>query len=194
MISTLFRRTAGSVLVAVAALFTGCAQVPLGTPVASIDNIQAARAVGMQPVNVGKFELAAGKDPTLDKGLAIRAASVGSPIDGSFAKYLRETLTVELKAAGLFDPTAKTTIEGFLTDSAADAAMSRGTGRLGARFVVVRGGRTVYDKELKVDASWDSSFVGAVAIPAAINEYSALYRKLVAKLLADPAFRAAVTA
>ena len=186
------RRAVGATLFIAAAALTGCAQVPLGTPVASVDNIQKAKAVGMTKVNVGEFALAAGKDPKLDQSLAIRATSVVSPYDASFAKYLRETLRVELQAAGLLDPASATTIRGSLTVSQVDAAMSQGTGSLASRFIVVRAGKTVYDKELRVDATWESSFVGATAIPAARNEYSALYRKLVGLLLADPAFRAAV--
>jgi hypothetical protein len=35
--------------------------------------------------------------------------------------------------------------------------------------------------------------VGAVAIPAAMNQYGALYKSLVAKLVDDPEFRRALT-
>jgi hypothetical protein len=31
-------------------------------------------------------------------------------------------------------------------------------------------GASVYDRELRVQASWQSDFVGVVAVPAAINE------------------------
>jgi hypothetical protein len=186
------RRAVGATVLVAAAVLTGCAQVPLGAPVASVDNIQKAKSIGKAPVNLGEFALAAGKDPKLDQSLAIRGATVVSSYDASFAKHLRETLRVELQAAGLLDPASATTIRGFLTASQADAAISQGSGSVAARFIVVRAGKTMYDKELKADATWESSFVGATAIPAAINEYSALYRKLVGLLLADPAFRAAV--
>jgi hypothetical protein len=141
---------------------------------------------------LGEFSLEAGKPAALDAGLNIRSNTVSSPVDGSFAKYLKQTLSVELAAAGLLDAASDRVIHGRLTDSQVDAAMSRGTGSLAARFTVKRGGATVYDKEHRVGADWESSFVGAVAIPAAINEYSALYRKLVASLLTDTAFRDAL--
>lgn len=191
-ISSTMRRAATVVAICAIAILTGCAQVPLGNPVASVDNIQAAKATGMKPVNVGVFKLETGKDPKLDASIAIRASTAVSPFDGSFASYLRETLATELKAAGLFDPASSVTIEGFLVDSQLDTAITQGSGSLAARFVVLRAGKPSYDKLLKVNATWDSSFVGAVAIPAARNEYSALYRKLVSALLADPAFRTAV--
>ncbi|HTP94982.1 MAG TPA: hypothetical protein VMK05_03985, partial [Burkholderiales bacterium] len=78
------------------------------------------------------------------------------------------------------------------TDSKVDAAIGTGTARLAARFTVRNGGRLVYDKEIAADASWESSFLGAVALPAAINQYGALYKTLVAKLIDDPDFRRAL--
>ncbi|HEX6704020.1 MAG TPA: hypothetical protein VF169_04600 [Albitalea sp.] len=185
------RACVGGFLVA-AALLTGCAQIKLGAPAASVDNIQRAKAAVTTPVAVGEFKAPQGKDAALDAGLDLRSNTVSSPIQGSFAQYLKETLSVELRAAGLLDPASAAVISGALTGSQVDAGASKGLGSLGARFVVMRAGTKVYDKELRVQASWESSFVGAVAIPAAVNEYTALYRKLVAQLLDDPAFRAAL--
>jgi hypothetical protein len=50
----------------------------------------------------------------------------------------------------------------------------------------------VYEKEIAAEASWESSFVGAIAIPAAMNQYGALYKTLVSKLVDDPDFRRAL--
>lgn len=192
MIQTTSTRLLGAIVLAAAALLTGCARIPLGAPVASVDNIQKAKGLGMAPVAIGEFKPEAGKDAKLDNTLSIRSNAVYSPINESFAQYLKETLRVELAAAGLLDPASATSIRGDLTASQLDAPIGQGTGALAARFVVARAGRTLYDKELKVNSTWESPFIGAVAIPAAVNEYSALHRKLVAMLLADPAFRTAV--
>lgn len=186
------KRLIGTALVAVASLLTGCAQIQLGAPVASVDNIQKAKNSGMQPVAVGDFALAPGKDKAIDAGLNLRSNTVSSPIGKSFAQYLKENLSVDLRAAGLLNPSSKTVVSGQLTESMVDSPSSQGKGSLGARFVVTRDGRTVYDKELRATAVWESSFVGAVAIPAAINEYTALYRNLVGQLLDDQAFKAVV--
>jgi len=190
--ASLFRRTLILGCGLAVALLTGCAQIKLGTPVASVDNIQKAKASGMAPAAVGDFALAAGKPRAMDEGLDVRSNTVSSPFQNSFSQYLKETLATELKAAGLLDPSSKTVIQGWLTDSVLDVPMSQGSGRLAARFVVMRAGKSVYDKELKASATWESSFVGAVAIPAAINQYSVLYRQLVGQLLDDPVFKAAV--
>ena len=180
-------------LLGVMAAATGCAQIQLGAPVPSTDNAQKAKAALAAPVALGEFSLEAGKPAALDTGLNIRSNNVSSPVEGSFAKYLKQTLSVELAAVGLLDPASDRVIHGRLTDSQVDAAMSRGTGSLAARFMVKRAGATVYDKEHRVAADWESSFMGPVAIPAAIGEYTALYRKLVAALLADTAFREALS-
>jgi len=61
-----------------------------------------------------------------------------------------------------------------------------------ARLQVLRDGKQVCDKVLTVEDSWDSSFMGAVAIPRAQEHYSALYPKIIAKLVTDADFRLAL--
>ncbi|MBY0241934.1 MAG: hypothetical protein K2X55_21740 [Burkholderiaceae bacterium] len=172
---------------------TGCAQLAMTPPKANIETTARLRGAAMAPANVGSFTLDAGKPESLDKSISLRGAnSVSSPINGSFAQYLRESLKVELEAAGLLDPASATVITGKLTAAEVDAGMGTGKGQLGARFTVMRGNAVRFDRELKVESTWESSFVGAVAIPAAAGNYEALYRKLVANLLDDPAFRKAL--
>ncbi len=176
------------------ALLVGCAQIQLGAPVASAENVQKAKASGLPPSNVGQFELAPGKDAGMDKAIDIRSNTLTAPTSGSFAAYLKETLATELKAAGLYDAASKIVISGKLLDSQLDSATSGGTGRLAARFLVTGSGKVLFDKEFVAQDKWESSFVGAIAIPAAINNYSALYRKLVGQLLDDAEFRRSVAA
>jgi hypothetical protein len=118
--------------------------------------------------------------------------STVTPNDGTFSNDLRNVLVANLKAAGLYDESSDAVITGQLTDSQVDAAMGTGTGRLAARFIVTRGGRKAFDKEVVADAKWESSFIGAVAIPMAMQQYGGLYQALAGKLFADPEFRAAL--
>ena len=174
---------------AVLSLLAGCAQLQLGAPVASIDNIQKARASGIAAVAVGNFALADGKPPGLDESVSARSNSIFSPYRSSFALYLKENLSADLLAAGLLEPKSSIVVEGRLTDSQLDAGVGQARGTVAARFTVTRAGVKAYDKELRASASWDSPFVGVAAVPAAVNEYALLYRKLVAELLDDAAFR-----
>jgi hypothetical protein len=187
MIATYTRWVAACALLL---LTTGCAQIQLGAPAASIENIQKAKAIA--PVALGDFGLASGKPASLDTGIGVRGSTISSPVQHSFAQYLKQTLATELGAAGRLVPTANVVIQGWLTDSQLDASMSQGSGSVAAQFVVARDGAKVFDKELRSSATWPSSFIGAEAIPAAINEYSGLYRKLVTKLLEDADFLKAV--
>lgn len=190
MNTNIIRRCVVAAVVLASAALTGCAQLHLGAPVASVDNIGKAKSIGAAPVALGEFKPgAAVKD---DAGISMRSNTILSPVQNSFAQYLKENLTVELRAAGLLDPASKTVVSGELTESKVDSASSKGTGSLAARFVVTRGGATVFDKQLRVESSWESSFVGAVAIPAAMNNYGALYRQLITKLLDDADFRKAL--
>jgi hypothetical protein len=182
----------GAAAVVSLALF-GCATVKMPVPAtASADNLSTLRGANLVPAKTGAFVLAAGKPAAMDTTLdGLRGSSV-EPANGSFARTLREELVVDLKAAGLYDEASNTVITGQLTDSQVDAAIGTGTGRLGAHFTVTRDGKSVYDKTVVVDAKWDSSFIGAVALPAAINQYTALYKTLAGKLFADPDFQKAL--
>jgi hypothetical protein len=185
-------RIAGLLMAAAVALqLTGCA-TPMGAPQASIDNTTKLRTAGIAPASLGSFTLAPGQAAGMDQGVSLRGSRVHSPYNDSFAQYLKETLRVELDAAGLLDPASQAVISGTLTESDADAAIGQGTARLAARFVVTRGQAVAYDRTLRADASWESSFVGAVAIPLAAGQYQGLYRKLAGQLFEDPEFRKAL--
>lgn len=182
-------------LVVVCAALSGCASQPLAPPQPSLQNLELLRSHPVAPVGVGPFTLAADRDATIDKYVSARAVSVVSPNNGSFAMYLREVLLTELHTAGKYDPFSRTVINGWLTENRLDASGAKvNDGAVGARFAVRRDGLVVYEKEFRAEAQWESSFVGAIAIPAAINEYTALYRKLVDQLFRDEEFTAATAA
>lgn len=173
-------------------LVTGCAQLTMGPPAASIDNTMKLRAANPAPVSVGKFTPAPGLGAGLDVSLSIRGGnSVNPPTGGSFSQYLGETLAAELRGAGLLDPGAGIVISGALTKNELSTAGS-GSGALGARFVVTREGVVRFERELTVTANWESSFIASIAVPAAALEYQGLYRKLVTALLDDADFRKAI--
>lgn len=179
-------------LIAGLAVLTGCASVKMPAPTPSAANAEKLRAAKLVPSQVGSFKLAAGKPAAMDTSLSgLRGSSI-SPTNGSFAGQLRDEIAAELGAAGLLDAKSRFVIEGQLTDSMVDAAMSTGKGRLAARIQVKRDGQTVFDKEIVAEATWESSFVGAIAIPAAINQYTALYKTLAGKLFDDADFRRAL--
>lgn len=170
-----------------------CMSVKMVEPSASIGNLEKLRAANITPAKAGNFTLAPGKPPSMDRGVSgLRGSSLESTY-GSFAQQLKNELIVELKSAGLYDDASDVVIEGQLTDSKVDAAIGTGSGRLAARFMIVHRDKKIYDKELAVESTWDSSFMGAIAIPEAMNQYTALYKKLIGKLFDDLDFRAALS-
>ena len=175
-----------------ASLMTGCAQVKMSEPTPGIENIQKIKSATTTPIGVEQFTAATSLGKDGDKSISVRSNNVSSPYDSSFAKYLQETLTADIRAAGLLDPKSNVQIKGQLTESKVDPSMGTGTASVSARFQVQKTGVQVFDKELHAKSSWDSSFVGAIAIPAAINGYTALYQKLVGQLLDDSDFRNAI--
>ncbi len=181
-------------LAALLAVLTGCASVTMPAAAPSAANAEKLRATKLVPAQMGSFKLATGKPADMDTTLGgLRGSSV-SPANGSFAGQLRDEIASELAAAGLLDPKSGIVIEGQLTDSMVDAGMSTGKGRLAAKIQVKRGGQTLFDKEVVAEATWESSFVGAIALPAAINQYGALYKTLAGKLFDDADFKRALAA
>ncbi len=174
-------------------LFTGCAQLTMGAPQPTAENTANLKRANLAETRLGSFSLEAGKPAQMDRGHSLRGANtVQAPTNGSFAEYVRESLRVELAAAGLLNSQADTVISGVLLDSQLDPAMGTGKGLIQVRFTVTKGTEKRYEKALTARSEWESSFVGAVAIPAAAQNYEGLYRKLVGQLIADPDFRKAL--
>lgn len=171
---------------------TGCAQVKLGEPVPSMENVASAKKLAPANAAVGEFSLSPGKPSAIDRAVVIRSNTFYSPYSSSFALYLKENLALELRAAGVLNPAAPVRIDAWLLESDVDAGMQEGNATLAARFTVKKGESRIYERELRATAQWASTFIGAAAIPAAVNEYTLLYRKLISSLLEDPAFRSAI--
>jgi hypothetical protein len=167
-------------------LSSGCSMMaPRYT--ASIDNVQKIKDADTQPVKVGTFESTPGKGNA--NPISIRGSSLASPYDSSYAKYIAEALRQDLELAGRLAPDAKIEISGALQKNDVNIpAVGSGTGDLEARFIVKRAGEMKYDQVKTIHDVWESSFVGAVAIPRAQARYPVIVQKLLAELYADPAF------
>ncbi len=153
---------------------------------AALPNVELLKDSGIQPVKVGAFTSESAPDNP--KSISLRGSSLASPYNDSYADYLSEALKQELSLAGKLAPDAQIEVSGVLKKNDINIPLSTGTGDIAARFVVTRGGTVRYDQVKSVHDQWDSSFVGAVAIPRAKDQYPELVHKLLAELYADPAF------
>jgi hypothetical protein len=183
------------VLLAGTLTLVGCASGPIGPHQPSMETIQSLRQPGIGMVSVGEFVPAATLKAGRDQSVSVRGSSLKSPSANSFSAYLKEALIQELRSAGKYDPAAGTIISGQLTQNELNAAgVSKADATVAAQIAVARSGANVYDKQITATHEWDSSFIGAVAIPEAINQYTQMYTRLLDMLFADEAFRKAIAA
>lgn len=167
----------------------GCANITVPAPQPSAANVSAAKQLPAS-VKVGSFKPAAGLSAGADQSISVRGSNtLNAPSGQGFSGYLRDVLITELRAANKLDDAAAISIAGELTQSELEAGMAKGTATVSARFLVTRTGSVCLDKALTVTGEWDSSFMAAVAVPAAFNHYTALYPELAGKLLADADFK-----
>lgn len=178
-------------IVALGVLATGCA-LPIGPPTAALTVIEKLRGDAVQPMQVGTFT----PDSTLPSGadgsISLRADSISSPVKGSWSAYLGETVKVNVKAAGKLDEKSSLVLSGTLSDSEVGTGLPKGHAKLGAKFTVTKDGKTVFDRHVVVEDTWESSIIGVEAIPEASNRFVGLFTTLTAKLFDDPDFKAAV--
>ena len=177
-----------------AVALSGCATLKLGDHQPALDTLVALRESGIAALSVGEFKLGSGLSPDLDKHQSSRGNPIYPPAGSTFSGYLRDSLISDLKAAGKFDPASPWTVQAQLTENNLSTGMSSGELALGANFQVIRSGSVVFEKHILQSDSWDSSFVGAIAIPQAMNHYGQAYNSLLSKLYADADFRAACSA
>jgi hypothetical protein len=172
-------------------LLAACSTVPAPSYKPPINNTEVLLKHQDDKLDVGKVDAANGVANTR---LAVRASAlIGTGPDHTFYSYLQEALIEELTASGRLDHNATTRIDATLTQNELDSSgFSKGFANLGAHFVVVREGHAIYDKTLSVQHAWESSFIGSIAIPAAIQNYPTAVQKLVGKLFLDPDFIKAV--
>ncbi|HVK31370.1 MAG TPA: hypothetical protein VM845_02560 [Burkholderiaceae bacterium] len=172
------------------ALLHGCAlKAPAYSP--SVANVELLKKAGTRTVALGSFTVLSGA--TGGSSIGLRGSSMTSPVGADYAAYLGEALRQELLLAGRLDPKSDLEIAGTLMkNDIAAAGVSTNSGEIEARFVVRRAGAVRFDAVKRAESSWESSFVGGIAIPKAQQQYPVIVQQLLAKLLADPQFVAAL--
>lgn len=143
----------------------------------------------LQKMNVGEISSVNQK---VNK-ISIRGSSMVSTFNNSYAEYLKVALREQLQQASLYDATSLIVITGDLLSNEVNAmGFSVGTADISAQFKVVSSGNVVFDKIVSITHEWESSLIGAIAIPNAQNNYPIAVQKLVAKLMSDSDFISSV--
>jgi hypothetical protein len=171
------------------ALISGCASnAPTYTP--SVVNVDAASKLRGN-VSVSKFTFKKGEESSLNS-VGARAVSFKSPVNGSYADYLAQAVNDELKSAGKLDPNSTNALTGTIERNSLSAAgINTNDAEVAVRFKLQDGAKTNYEKLLTAKHEWESSFLGGIAIPRAIQNYVVTIQKLLNNLYSDPDFVAA---
>ena len=154
----------------------------------SLDNVEAVKKAPAK-VTVGAFTLQAGAE----KGIGLRGSTMSSPVGNDYAAYLADALAQELTLAGKVDAQSKIVISGqLIKNDIAAGGFSTNSGEVEARIVVMNNGAQKFDKVKRAELSWESSFMGAIAIPKALQQYPVIVQKLLSLLWADADFHSAL--
>lgn len=176
------------IIISIMLLMSACSlPAPKYQPSASNSNIL--QDVTGKKISVGQFN----ESKTEVNHLSLRGGRLVSPYNDSYSQYLASALEEELRLAGVLDGSSDIKVSGMLIDNQLDiSSFSIGTASITAKFSVSRQNKLVYEQTLSASHQWDSSFVGAIAIPAGQNNYPVVVQKLFTALFSDKRFQAAV--
>ena len=151
----------------------------------SYKNVQVLKEAN-QPVEVAPFK---GVNTSVG-AITIRASPLSSPYGKDLVHYIQTALESEFTKAGLLKKGSSTKLTAVIEENDLDTSsdFSVGKGVLKAKFKVTKQGNAVYNKSISVTSSWESSFIGAIAIPGAAEAYPKLVEKLLKKLYSDKSF------
>lgn len=168
-------------------VLSACA-VPAPRYVAQPQNQSMLQTSGLRQAAVGNFSA---KDPDLEH-LTIRGNPLSSST-GTSSGDIRQALETELRQAGLLSTDPTVMITGTLLSNELDGrGISEGNASISVEFVVQRNGTEAWRAVKTASHIWESFFSGAKAVPAASQGYVDTIGKLVAELLQDPGFQAAL--
>ncbi|MGS2721011.1 hypothetical protein [Paraglaciecola aestuariivivens] len=168
-------------------LLSGCSIVA-PTYQVSIDNIQQIKQSKIEPVAVNEISSQKSLNSISLRGTQLKSNT------GTFGTYITNAIIEELKLAKAYNPLSNKIITGELVANDIDVAgFSTGTGVVAVKFVVTQDNVEIFQKTIQAENKFDSSFMGAVAIPNAQNSYSDLIQTLLNKLFSDPEFLSAVS-
>lgn len=182
-----FRSVAMAIALGLGGTLSACS-APIEDLPPSIETIRVLREQAVPPLALGSF---VSGNKAIGRTIAVRLGVLHAPKGRNFAEFLGSTFETELKAAGKLDPASRLRIDGILTESRIAEDFKKGGGMLGARITLLRDGKAAFAKDYRVEAKWNSDWIGAIAIEQAFLDYNGLYAQLVRQVLADPEFVAA---
>lgn len=168
-------------------VFLSACSIPAPKYSPTYDNVQLLQSTTTR-VNVIDFTVS---NPGL-RSISLRGNSLISPHGNDMVDYLQTALKSELKKAGLLDQKSNVELTAIIKENDIDTAVSVASGVISADFSVRSNGSILYSKNINIKHEWESSFVGAIAIPAAAESYKVMTEKMINRLFSDRDFIAAL--
>ncbi len=178
-------------LLTVVAVISGCA-VPAPKYQPSKENIELIAKKNYPSIGVMRFEdKEGGKNKKL---ITIRSVQMNSPYEDSYARYIEEAIKLDLMLADRYSSNAATKIDGVLIQNEMNGGgINAGDAVVEVEVSVVKDNLITFKKNFKQTHEWESSFLGAHAIPKAMEQYPILIEKLIGKIFADSEFSSEVS-
>jgi hypothetical protein len=169
---------------------TGCATIVAPNYSPNYEAIDQLKKISADHISVGTVQPT---DPNAKVNhISLRAASLGSP-SGTFAKYLENALISDLTEMGFYDASSATRIDATILRNDIDiSGISTGSGVMEVNIKITKSGTVSFEKSYLATTQFESSFVGAVAIPKGQSEYPNLVRVLLQQIYSDSAFIQAI--
>lgn len=176
------------IILFVSVMATGCMTMQTPPYEPSINNYEKLQVGQFKKVSVDDFTLA---DATLNQ-ISVRGNPLNSSLNDSFGTYLKSALEEEFYKAGLLSKESEYVISGVILENDIETGASEASGHLSAQVVIKNNDQVLFDKTLKATHTWASSFVGAVAIPRARDNYPFIVREFIRELFEDEDFKQAM--
>jgi hypothetical protein len=172
----------------IAVLFLTACTIQVPPYSADISNVSKLKEGANSPVSVGTIE----SEKKLNK-ISLRGSPLVSSVGNSYGEYIENALLQELKLAKLWSGVAKKQVTGKVIDQDIDVTgFSEGNAFIKVQFVVSEGDTILFEKLITAEHTFDSSFIGAVAIPNGQRSYVELVQKLLKNLYSDKDFITAI--
>ncbi|WP_457933946.1 hypothetical protein LOS73_15515 [Pseudoalteromonas sp. SCSIO 43210] len=172
----------------ISALFLSACTIQVPPYSADISNVSKLKEESNTPVSVGKIE----SEKKLNK-ISLRGSPLVSSVGKSYGEYIESALIQELKLAKLWSGVATKQVSGKVIEQDIDVTgFSEGSAFIKVKFTVSDGDITLFDKVISAEHTFDSSFLGAIAIPNGQRSYVELVQKLLTNLYADEEFIASI--
>lgn len=155
----------------------------------SRENVEALQSMPPTKLSVGRFY--DDHNPANNEKLNLRGLNTMSSAYGeTYAGYVEQALRQDLTIADRYSSESSLMITGVLKKNSLDISSSFATGTsiCEVEFSVMQNKNSIYKKTLTQNHEWESSFVGAIAIPKAKEEYTVTVQKIINKLFKDQEF------